>query len=57
MQTAEAQGWTFVKGKKYFKGRCGCGVHLKTVHLTPSGKNYETNLDHWFRRQECWQEK
>lgn len=54
LREAEQHLWTFSKGRKYFKGKCPCGLHLKTVHLTPSSSNYATNLKHWFQRQECW---
>jgi len=46
-------GWDFVKNKKYFRGKCGCGTHMKTVHLTPNGA-YLENLKHYFMRLECW---
>lgn len=55
LRTAEDKHlWTFTKGKKYFKGKCPCGLHLKTVHLTPSDPNYLTNLKHNLARLECW---
>ncbi|QCR43420.1 hypothetical protein C1N91_07535 [Curtobacterium sp. SGAir0471] len=50
----ENHHWKFTKGKKYFKGKCPCGAHLKTVHLTPSNPNYLTNLRHYFARLDCW---
>ena len=53
---AEAHGWTFLPGKKYWKGRCGCGDHLKSVHKTPSSGYYANHLVQWFRRT-CWPEQ
>jgi hypothetical protein len=33
---AERKGWAVDKGKKYFKMKCPCGEHMKTVKCTPS---------------------
>lgn len=57
LKSAEAHGWNFERKQKYFMGKCSCGVHHRTVHLSPSDPNYGTNLDHWFRRQTCWKEQ
>ena len=54
MQSAEARGWRFVKGKKYYKGLCSCGMHLHMVHLTPSSRRYLANLAHRCSRLDCW---
>lgn len=56
LRIAEDHGWTFKRNKGYFLGMCSCGVHHRTVHLSPSDPRYKTNLDHWFRRQTCWNE-
>ncbi len=56
MREAEARGWTFTWRGRYPKGRCPCGLHQKTIHLTP-GRAYVTNLAMWFRRLDCWKEK
>ncbi|MDA8282297.1 MAG: hypothetical protein M0Z42_03115 [Actinomycetota bacterium] len=50
----EQAGWRVVKGSAYFKAYCPCGLHKRSVHLTPSGKDYGKNLRQWFRRQPCW---
>jgi len=54
LDQAEDQGWTVDKGKKYFMMKCPCGLHMKTVHLTPSGNNYKRNLLGQLRRATCW---
>lgn len=54
LRGCESAGWRFEKGKKYYKGRCGCGDHRKTVKLTPSNPNYLRNVRQWFKRQRCW---
>jgi hypothetical protein len=55
LKEAERKKWQVTKGKKYFKlwcpNDCKC---RKTVHLTPSGANYETNLRHKLSRDTCW---
>ncbi len=55
LQLAEAHGWTFVPGKKHWKGRCGCGAHLRSVAKTPSSGYYVNHLLQWFLRT-CWPE-
>jgi hypothetical protein len=55
LQLAERRhGWKFSKGKKYFQGKCPCGKHLKTVHLSPSDPNYLKNLKHKLAGLDCW---
>lgn len=54
MADAELHGWVFGLGSKYWKGKCACGQHMKTVKSTPSGGNYTINLARWFQRQPCW---
>ena len=56
LKKAEARGWVFTRGTRYFKGRCPCGRHVKTVHLTPNAA-YIVNLRHWFARLDCWEEE
>lgn len=36
LRSLESQGWRVEKGRKYFKAYCPCGLHKRTVHLTPS---------------------
>lgn len=56
LQEGEDLGWTVTKGRRYFKMKCPCGVHMKTVHLSPSDPNYERNLRGWLTRTGCWKE-
>lgn len=56
LRAAEDQGWTVVKGRKYYRCRCPCGEHLKTIHLTPSDPGYARNQRAWFTRQACWKD-
>lgn len=55
LREAEQKGWRVTKGKLYFKlwcpNLCKC---RKTVHLTPSGARYETNLRHKLSSSTCW---
>jgi hypothetical protein len=56
LKEAERKGWRVVKGSKYFKMYCQCSdQHWTTVHLTPSGPNYERNLRGLLRRETCWE--
>ena len=54
---AERKGWAVDKGKKYFKMKCPCGEHTKTVKCTPSGNNYKRNLLGQLRRATCWEDE
>lgn len=57
LRAAEAHGWRVVRARKYYEAYCPCDdLHIKVVHLTPSGRMYATNLRGWFERQACWQE-
>lgn len=57
MRIVEEHGWVISKGKKYYRAKCACErMHMKSIHLTPSGSMYLTNLEGWFKRQSCWKE-
>ncbi len=56
LREAEAKGWVFWQGGRYPRGRCPCGRHQRTVHLTP-GRAYLRNLSAWFRRLDSWEEE
>jgi hypothetical protein len=54
LQMMEARGWRILRRKKYFRGYCPCGDHMKSVHISPSGASYRKNLIGWLQRQPCW---
>ena len=54
MRDAEARGWRFEKGRKYYKAYCPCGDHLHTVHMTPSDPWYVVYLKYRCARLACW---
>jgi len=56
INTVIDHGWVDVTEKGYYKFRCPCGQHLKTVHKSPSDPNYVRNTLKWFQRQTCWNE-
>ncbi|PBA27350.1 hypothetical protein CKJ55_07230 [Mycobacterium avium] len=56
IETVLGHGWVEVTGKRYYKFRCPCGKHQKTIHKSPSDPNYVRNTLKWFERQECWEE-
>ncbi len=56
LRSLESQGWRVKKDRKYYKAYCPCGLHKKTVHLTPSTTGYLRNLVGWLRRETCWKE-
>lgn len=56
IQDLELRNWRVERGRKYYKAKCPCvKLHMKTIHLTPSGRMYSTNLRKWFERQSCWE--
>jgi len=55
LKRAERRGWVFTRGSKYYMGRCPCGQHMKTVHLTPN-QSYLRNLRTYLVRLDCWTE-
>lgn len=51
-------GWTIVDPrKKYYKVKCPCGKHLKSIHISPSDPNYAKNAISWLYRQACYVER
>lgn len=56
LKEAESKGWQVTRTRRYYKIRCGCGAHQRTVHITPSDPNYERNLRHWLKRTGCWED-
>lgn len=56
LRSAEKQGWKIEK-RKYFKMKCPCGKHIKTVHMTPSNPKYCRELIQQLERATCWEEE
>lgn len=54
LREAERKGWKVTKGKKYYRMRCACGIHQRTVHVSPSDPNYRRSLVGWLNRTGCW---
>lgn len=57
LRKLEAQDWVVEKGKKYYKARCPCGDHQKTIHVSPSNPNYLKNTSKLVARETCWEDK
>lgn len=55
LSALESQGWFVYKDKKYYKAKCGCGQHMKTIHISPSTSSYKRNLEGQLRRTGCYQ--
>ncbi|GAB3054345.1 hypothetical protein GCM10027079_21090 [Sediminivirga luteola] len=50
-------GWRIENPKrKYYRVKCPCGEHKKSVHISPSDPNYVKNTLSWLYRQPCYQE-
>lgn len=52
----EEQGWTVTKRPRgYYKAKCPCtGMHMHTIHLSPSNPRYQQNLEAHLRRSTCF---
>lgn len=48
-------GWSIAKGKRYYRVRCSCGSHQRSIHLSPSDPNYARNALGWLYRQPCYE--
>ena len=46
-------GWAVLDPPRYYKVRCPCGKHQRSIHLTPSDPNYMRNALKWLARQQC----
>ena len=49
-------GWKVLDPKKggYYKVRCPCGDHQRSVHISPSNPNYVKDTLMWLYRQPCY---
>lgn len=47
-------GWKIEDPPKYYRVKCPCGLHQRSIHLTPSDPNYVRNALRWLRRQTCY---
>jgi hypothetical protein len=50
-------GWRVIDQSRYYKVRCPCGLHQRSIHLTPSDPNYGKNALAWLQRQPCYREE
>jgi len=46
-------GWKIESPGRYYKAKCPCGDHMRSIHISPSDPNYVKNALHWLRRQPC----
>jgi len=49
----DALGWRILDPPTYYQVRCSCGLHKRSIHLTPSDPNYVRNVRQWLERQNC----
>lgn len=50
-------GWEIIDPRrKYYKVRCPCGAHQRTVHLSPSNPRYAKDSLAFLKRQTCYPE-
>lgn len=55
LRQAERLGWIVVRGKTYYKLKCGCPLkHARTMHITPSNPHYRLNWLKQTQRATCW---
>lgn len=54
----DAAGWRVIDPPKYYKVYCPCAEkHKRTVHLTPSSRNYILDTQSWLHRQPCYKDR
>lgn len=46
--------WRIISPGRYYKVRCPCGKHQRTVHISPSNPNYARDTLKWLYRQSCY---
>jgi len=56
LQDVEDKGWV-VKKTTYYEIKCPCGKHMRWVHLTPRGRDYEKDVRRWLKNKTCWGRK
>ena len=49
----DAAGWTIEDPPMYYRVKCPCGEHQRSIHLTPSNPNHGRQAPSWMRRQAC----
>ena len=49
-------GWQ-IERTGYYKVKCPCGSHKRTIHLSPSNPNYANEARYWLHRQKCYKER
>lgn len=49
----DAAGWIIEDPPKYYRVKCPCGEHQRSIHLTPSNPHYGQQAIRWMRRQTC----
>jgi hypothetical protein len=47
-------GWVIKDPPKYYRVTCPCGLHMRWIHLTPSGSTYVRDAIKWLYRQPCY---
>ncbi|GAA4283321.1 hypothetical protein GCM10022261_08520 [Brevibacterium daeguense] len=51
-------GWQIINPKKkYYKVRCPCGSHYRSIHISPSNPRYSQDALSWLYRQPCYSER
>ncbi len=52
-------GWRITRKKKYYVCYCPptCGLHMKTVHLSPDSPYHWNHVRQWVGHLPCWQKE
>lgn len=47
-------GWRIENpGRRYYRVKCACGNHQRSIHISPSNPNHGREALRWMRRQSC----
>ncbi|RCW43117.1 hypothetical protein DFQ14_1074 [Halopolyspora algeriensis] len=53
LEVYDQHGWRVEDPPKYYRVKCPCGDHQRSIHLTPSNPNYGKQALQWLYRQPC----
>ena len=57
LEVFDQHGWRIEDPPKYYRVKCPCGDHQRSIHLTPSNPNYGQQALRWLYRQPCTQQQ
>lgn len=50
----DQNGWKIIDPPKYYKMRCPCGFHTRTLHISPKLPDHGKQALRYMKRQPCY---